>query len=200
VEKWWEDYAYLTSRLPLLPYCTMAQPMIITSVGVEESRENRLKALSRCLHNSAVFWKLLREEKLRPPTNPDGSITFSANLYRRLCNSVRIPGEGQDALKTYFKTGKKFIQIHLKYLILFYTIFVASEGSCHSHTICVSKGRIFYMQTINDDGSLCTPQQILYSLKIISDSLESSEYQMGIPILTCDDRDTWAKVQNNMSF
>lgn len=83
----------------------MAQPLIVAGVGVEESEENRLKSLSRCLHYGVLFWKIIREEKLRPPTNPDGSIVFSANLYRRLCNSARLPGEDQDRLKTYFKTG-----------------------------------------------------------------------------------------------
>jgi carnitine O-octanoyltransferase len=178
VEKWWEDYAYLTLRTPLLPYCMMAQPLIIASVGVEESEQYRLKALARCMYFSVVFWKLIREERLRPPTNPDGSITFSSNLYRNLCNSVRIPGEEKDILKSYFKT--------------------AAEGDCPSHAIIIGKGRIFYMESLNKDGSIPTPQQYLHSLRCVRDTLDNEERLMGIPILTCDERDTWAKNRKHL--
>lgn len=194
VEKWWEDHAYLTSRIPLLPYCMMAQAMIIASVGIDESKEYRLKALSRCMYHSAEFWKLMRDERLRPPTNPDGSITFSANLYRHLTNSARIPCEDRDVLKTYFKTGKlKLLLIKFNTILLIQ--FIASEGDCPSHAIVIGKGRIFIMQTINEDGSICTPQQLLCGLKFISDSLDNDEPCLGIPILTCDNRDTWAMVK-----
>lgn len=87
----------------------MAQPLIVASVGIDETPQNRMKAVARCLYYSGVFWKTIRDEKLRPPTNPDGSIVFSANLYRRFCNSARLPGEpgkGRDVLMNYFKTGK----------------------------------------------------------------------------------------------
>ena len=61
----------------------MAQPLIVESVGVEESRSNRLKASAVIAFHSGKFWELIRTERLRPPTNPDGSVTFSSNLYRR---------------------------------------------------------------------------------------------------------------------
>lgn len=157
----------------------MAQPLIVASVGVEETPENRLKALAWASYFSGKFWELIRYQKLRPPTNPDGSITFSANLYKRLYNTCRIPGETKDSVQEYFKTS--------------------DEGSCPSHMIVVIAGRVFYFEFINpDDGHCITPQQFLYAYRLIRDTVENEPKEKGVPILTSDDRATWFHNRNHL--
>lgn len=74
-------------------------------------------------------------------------------------------------------------------------MFTASEGPCPSHTIVIGNGRIFYMESVDEKGDLLTPQQCLQSLKYVRDSLDNEDKVMGIPILTSDDRDSWATVK-----
>lgn len=105
MEKWWDDYAYLSFRAPLLPYCTMAMPLIIASANVEESEEYALKGAARVIYHGFEFYDLIRKEKLKPSANPDGSVTFSSYLFKRFYNTVRIPGEVMDEVHCYFKTG-----------------------------------------------------------------------------------------------
>ncbi|KAL7040782.1 hypothetical protein ACKWTF_000517 [Chironomus riparius] len=153
----------------------MAQPLIVESVGVEESRSNRLKASAVIAYHSGKFWELIRTERLRPPTNPDGSVTFSSNLYRRLYNTCRVPGETMDRVDEYFKTE--------------------SEGECPSIAIVVSKGRVFYFDFIAN-GTTISPQEFLYIFSMIRDRVDNEDLEKGIPILTGDERTSWAKNRN----
>jgi carnitine O-octanoyltransferase len=150
----------------------MAQPLIVSSVGVEESRANRLKALAACCYHSGKFWELIRNEKLRPPTNPDKTITFSSDLFKRLFNTTRIPGETKDEIQSYFKTK--------------------SEGYCPATVLFVGKGRIFYLNFV-ENGEILSPQDFYYALMIIRDKLHNETTEKGIPILTCDERTSWYK-------
>lgn len=155
-----------------MPYCNMAQPLIVASVGVAETRENRLKTAARNSYYSAIFWQLIRNEKVRPPTNPDGSITFSSNLYKRLYNTCRVPGLEKDEIHEHFKT--------------------AAEGDCPSVGIIIGRGRILYYDFIVD-GQIITPREFLNIFTIARDIFENEPVQPGIPILTSDYRNVWAK-------
>ncbi|KAG5674265.1 hypothetical protein PVAND_004245 [Polypedilum vanderplanki] len=173
VEKFWEDYAYHELRFPLSPFCIMAQPLIVASVGLEESRTNRLKALATTGYHSGKFWQLIYTERLRPPTNPDGSVTFSSDLFKRLFNTCRIPGEAKDVIQSYFKTKSE-------------------GGDCPKTILIIGKGRVFYFDFMIDDKVL-SPQEFLYTFSIIRDKIENEEIESGIPVLTCDERTSWAK-------
>lgn len=177
VERYWEDIAYHSLRFPLMPYCNMAMPLIVQSVGVEETRENRLKTVARISYYSGLFWQTIRNEKLRPPTNPDGSIVFSSNLFKRLYNTCRVPGVDKDEIQEYFKTK--------------------AEGDCPSTGIIIGRGRVFYFNFIVDN-KLITPQEFLYMFAIARDVIENGDIQPGIPILTSDDRTAWAKNRNHL--
>lgn len=155
----------------------MAQPLIVSSVGVPETRENRLKTAARISYFSAIFWQLIRNEKLRPPSNPDGSITFSSNLYRRLYNTCRVPGLEKDEIREYFKT--------------------AAEGDCPTIGIIIGRGRVFYYDFIID-GEPISPQELLQILTTASDIIENNPVQPGIPILTSDYRSGWAQNRNHL--
>jgi carnitine O-octanoyltransferase len=155
----------------------MAQPLIVAAVGVEESRANRMKALATASHHSGKFWELIHTERLRPPTNPDGSITFSSNLYKRLYNTCRVPGETKDEINEYFKTK--------------------AEGGCPTTILIIAKGRVFYFDFVIDD-QVISPQEFLYSLSIIRDKVANEDVAPGIPILTCDERTGWFKNRSHL--
>lgn len=74
---------------------------------------------------------------------------------------------------------------------------LVSEGPCPTHTIVIGNGRIFYMESIDEEtGNILSPQQYLLCFKHIRDSLDNEDKLKGIPILTADLRDNWAKVNS----
>ena len=155
----------------------MAQPLVVASVGIEETRDNLLKTSARISYYSGKFWELIRKEKLRPPTNPDGSITFSANLYKRLYNTCRVPGVEKDEIQEYFKTEK--------------------EGYCPAVGIIVGRGRVFQFEFLVN-GEVISPQEFLHILKIARDTIDNESFAPGIPILNSDERTNWAKNRNHL--
>ncbi|XP_035777858.1 peroxisomal carnitine O-octanoyltransferase-like [Anopheles albimanus] len=180
VDKWWEDYAYCTLRLPLIPYCVMVQPLLLDTVGLEVIPENFLKSSATCLHHNMVFWKMLRQEKLRPIASADKRVIFSAEQYRRLYNTVRLPGADMDRVQSYFKTER--------------------EGPCPSHVIVLYDGRIFKVPGLDVKGEPLSPQAFLFALQQVQAKVEGEGRvdHAGVPVLTNDDRTTWARNRNRL--
>lgn len=170
VEEYWEQYAYLELRLPLSPYSLMVQPFPLSALGTEESPQNKLKTMARILYYTGEFWNLMRNERLKPTTSPDGSIHYSSNQYRRVYNTSRIPGEFIDEIKSYFKTAR--------------------EGHCQSNVVIIGRGRIFYFDIMHG-GELLSQQELLHVLTIARDKIENEICELGIPVLTCDERTNW---------
>ncbi|XP_055618066.1 peroxisomal carnitine O-octanoyltransferase [Toxorhynchites rutilus septentrionalis] len=179
VAKWWEDYAYCTLRLPLIPYCVMAQPLMFDTVGIDAIPENFLKNAAMCCTITMRFWKLIRTETLRPAVIGDKKLTFSSDLYKRLFNTARIPGLEMDKIVSYFRTEK--------------------EGQCNSDIIVIYQGRIFKMDGLDDRGDVLEPQEFLLCLQQIQHKVESeAASHSGVPLLTNDDRTTWARNRNHL--
>ncbi|XP_070500626.1 peroxisomal carnitine O-octanoyltransferase-like [Chironomus tepperi] len=172
VENYWEDYAYLTTRVPLAPYCVMSQPLLTSYTGINTTRGNLLRNFSRIVHYTLEFWDLIRHEKLRPGTSADGKMHFSSNQFKRIFNTSRNPGDPKDEISCYFK--------------------LKSEGSCPTHIVVIGSGRIFYFDVIYDD-KLMSPQELHHTLSIIYGKINDEKNNIGIPILTCDDRTAWSK-------
>ncbi|XP_053679348.1 peroxisomal carnitine O-octanoyltransferase [Anopheles nili] len=179
VDKWWEDYAYCTLRMSLIPYCIMVQPLLLDTVGLESIPENFLKGPAVCLYHNMVFWKLLRTERLRPVATPDKQMVFSSDLYRRLYNTVRIPGLEMDKVESHFRTEK--------------------EGPCASHIIVLYGGRIFKVPGLDAKGDPLSPQDFLFALQQLQVKVESETVtHAGVPVLTNDDRTTWARNRTHL--
>ncbi|XP_029729005.2 peroxisomal carnitine O-octanoyltransferase [Aedes albopictus] len=179
VDKWWEDYAYLTLRMPLMPYCVMAQPLIFEAVGLDPIPENFLKSAAICCTINMRFWKLLRTEKLRPIVSVDKNIKFSSDLYKRLFNTVRAPGLEMDKIVSYFKTEK--------------------EGHCPAHILVIYKGRMFKIEGLFEDGEILAPQDFLLCFQQIQHRVDSEDASdAGVPVLTNDDRTTWARNRTHL--
>lgn len=130
---------------------------------------------ARVIYSALEHYELIRTERLKPSSNPDGSITFSMFLYRRLYNSVREPGEQMDSIKSYFKA--------------------ATEGNAPRNVIIIGRGRIFSVNFYCNDGTIMTPRQILTILTEICSIIDQSVVDVPIPVLTCDDRSSWATVR-----
>lgn len=96
---------------------------------------------------------------MRPPANPDGSIIFSADLYRKLYNTARVPGETKDEVQGYFKTEK--------------------EGKCADTCLLISQGRVFYFNFLDEKGNVLSPQEFLYAYRIIRDKVDNEISEKG---------------------
>lgn len=95
-------------------------------------------------------------------------------LFRRLYNSHRMPGEQMDSIQSYFKT--------------------ANEGNAPRNIVIIGRGRIFSVNFYCNDGTIMTPAQIFSILTEISNIIEQHEVDVPIPVLTCDNRSSWAIV------
>lgn len=173
MESWWDDYAYLSLRIPLLPFTSMAQPFCISSAGVEESRENAPMGFAAGMHHILEYWMLMRTETLKSAKMSNGK-RLSQALNRKFYNTVRVPGEEMDKIVCYFRTEK--------------------EGPCPTHFIIMGRGRVFRVEGVNPDGSILTQQQCLAVFLRVRGILDAKgEERYPVPLLTHDDRTNWAK-------
>lgn len=177
VDNWWQQYAYMVTRTPLLPTGSMCQPLILGPANVEESSANSLKTAARTLTYNFELWNLIRHEKLKPAKTPSGE-TLSSNLWRRFFNTVRVPGEIFDEVVCHFKT--------------------ASEGKCPSHMCVIGNGRIFSYDTLDSKGNQISPQAIYYALQKIRQEVENGEPAATVPLLTCGERTSWARNRDHL--
>ncbi|XP_037910249.1 peroxisomal carnitine O-octanoyltransferase [Hermetia illucens] len=173
VEKWWEDYGYFFLRVPLYPYTVMVTALPLQCVGIQETPEYCLKGAARLIYHTMEFWDLMYHENLRQQSSPDGSIRYSMTLYRRFFCSSRLPGDPLDTVETHFKT--------------------LAEGGGPTHGLIIGKGRIFIFDCLDSNGNLQSPQSILQILQIIRGAIDSDKLGDCVPVLTCDDRTSWAK-------
>ncbi|XP_058812658.1 peroxisomal carnitine O-octanoyltransferase [Topomyia yanbarensis] len=179
VSKWWEDYAYLTLRMPLIPYCMMAQPLMFDTVGLECIPENFLKGAAICCTVNMRFWSMIRKETLRPIVSADKSIIFSSDLYKKLFNTCRIPGLEMDKIVSHFKTE--------------------ADGPCPSHVLALYKGRIFKIEGLHDNGDMLSAQDFLLHFQQIQCKVDSEiANHPRVALLTHDDRTTWARNRNHL--
>lgn len=131
--------------------------------------------MARLVHVYMEYWELVGKEQCKPNTNPAGTVTFSSFLLKRFFNSVRIPGETMDTIKTHF--------------IPF------SLGNCPSNIVFFGRGRIFIVKGTHDDGSIMSVQEVYAALLQIRSLMDEQEgIHLPVPILTHDDRTGWANV------
>jgi len=173
VEQWWEDYAYLTIRTPLLPYCLMGTTVPGEAMNVPETPENFLKTAALALSHSLVYWQVIHNEKIRPATNPSGTVTFSMAMLKRLYNTVRLPGKEIDEIQSYFKTK--------------------SEGLPPSHFVVIARGRFFLVEGLNPDGTTVSAQQLYKQFQIINSTVLEELPKPSVALLTQDERSKWAE-------
>uniref|UniRef100_A0A6M2DPT8 Putative carnitine o-acyltransferase cpti n=1 Tax=Xenopsylla cheopis TaxID=163159 RepID=A0A6M2DPT8_XENCH len=175
LHEYWDKYAYLSNRYPLLPFCNMFGHSSLTDL-YQPSMDIALKLTVVDVYYLIDFWRLLRSERLRTVQSTNPSSIYSSAQFRRLFNTVRIPGVEFDSLISYFKTEK--------------------EGPCPSHIIIMRGGRIFKVN-VNINGKPIKAsqlEQVIVDIKTMCK--EKSEQEIGY--MTCDERTSWAKNRQHL--
>lgn len=186
LERWWEDYAYCTDRTPIMPYTTMMGtfPADVAAGWPSPERGGYVRTLARMAHSSAEFWDHIRHERMRPATNPSGSVTFSSFQLKRVYNTFRVPGERIDRIVGHFRTMRQP---------------AGERPECRPSptVVFIGKGRLFAVNVLNAAGELKTEQEWLPTVEQIVAKVESEQKaDYPVAILTSDDRTSWAQVRS----
>ncbi|GAB0095092.1 Choline/carnitine acyltransferase domain [Sergentomyia squamirostris] len=171
VATFWDNYAYLSLRMPLLPNCSMIHPFHLQSANIPETHETAYKVTARIVYHIIEFWKFLREERIKSGSTSKTPLT--SWLHRRLYNTCRLPGEQMDSIWSAFKTEK--------------------EGPCPTHVMVFAKRRYFKIEAVDENGNIQSPQYYLAMFEAIKDIVNNDKrIGDGVAVLTCDDRTNWA--------
>lgn len=132
--------------------------------------------MARSTYHCIEYWNLIRLERIRPNTNPSGTVTFSSFLLKRLYSTLREPGEIIDKITCHFRT--------------------ISEGKTPTHALVIGKGRIFRIECLHEDGeTMMSPQELIAIYQQILAQIDSAGVtEYPVPVLTCDNRSSWAQV------
>ncbi|XP_075147930.1 carnitine O-octanoyltransferase isoform X2 [Haematobia irritans] len=178
LDQWWDAYAYHTLRLPLNPYIVMAMAIKLEVLSIPETRENALKNFARIAYHTIEFWDLLHKATIKPLSSNGGKIKYSSALYKRFYSTTRVPGEEIDHIEKHFRT--------------------VTEGQTPSHAILCGKGRVFMFNCLHKDGTMITPQEILIILQRVRSIIDNEPMGDCVPVLTHDDRTSWAKNRTHL--
>ncbi|CAG0882143.1 unnamed protein product [Cyprideis torosa] len=107
MERWWDEEVYLKFRLPITPFNNMIG-IAGTPETVRDLDPYCLMNLSCYLEHCLRFWKLIREERVRPQKVKRGKdmLPLTMHQFRRCFNCCQIPGKGMDSIKFHFKTSE----------------------------------------------------------------------------------------------
>ena len=83
----------------------------------------------------------------------------------------------------------------LKLQIILKTFFSEREGDCPSHIVVMSKGHIFQMETLDDNGEVLSAPELEAQFQKIKDQSIALGPAQGVPFLTSMDRTSWAEVR-----
>ncbi|XP_015905270.1 peroxisomal carnitine O-octanoyltransferase isoform X1 [Parasteatoda tepidariorum] len=171
LEKWWEDVAYLSNRIPLIPLCSMIG---FTNMGdtwppLSESQSERAALY---MYFQLQFWKLLREERLKPHSSHN--VPWSMHQFRRYFNTVRIPGEKIDRIESYFHTEFE-------------------EPLSPTHLVILHCGHIFTFDAVDEYGDILLPPELQLQFQRIQSWCKENGSGSSVSALTVADRTTWAK-------
>ncbi|GFO13667.1 carnitine o-octanoyltransferase [Plakobranchus ocellatus] len=175
LDKWWEDTAYLEVRLPA-PLMNMAGPGPYRDIWPAQTG-TQIPRAAVALHYTLKFWEFTRKEMQKPMRDGKGR-PMCMYQYKRIFNTVRVPGVHRDKLVHYFKTER--------------------EWNCPTHIVVMSKGHIFRLETMGDDGEILTPPEFEMQLQRIKDESIALGPAQGVPFLTSMERTAWAEARNRL--
>ncbi|RUS79407.1 hypothetical protein EGW08_012820 [Elysia chlorotica] len=175
LEKWWEDSAYLEVRLPA-PLVNMAGPGPYRDLWPPKMG-SQISRAALALHYTIKFWDFTRKEIQKPMKDGKGR-PLCMYQYKRIFNTVNVPGVHRDKLIHYFKTER--------------------EGDCPSHIIVLSKGHIFCLETLDDNGEILSPPELEAQLQKIKDKSIALGPAQGVPFLTSMERTSWAQARSRL--
>lgn len=187
LESWWLEFAYLRSRKPLIPYSNMAAPLPVmkywpTVNQAQPAYETvRAKRAALSTYFQLSFWRMLREERMRPMIHK--GVPWSMSQFRYLFNTVRLPGEPKDQLISWFRTAR--------------------EGLPESTEIIVlHKGYVFAIQPVTVHGqsvSIMSAPQIEKQLRHIEEWCSKQPHGPGVGALTTLERSDWTENRDKLA-
>ncbi|XP_059489007.1 peroxisomal carnitine O-octanoyltransferase [Neocloeon triangulifer] len=170
VSKYWDTYAYLTLREPLIPYYSMGGAWDRGAVPWPKGATMPQQA-ALYTYFLMEFWQLLKNQQYVPHRSVDGR-PFSMANFRNLFNTGRAAGEHVDAIRSHFTT----------------------DDSCPSHLVVMCRGRFFVFDVMSGHSGLLTPPELEVQFERILEACISDGD--GVATLTCDNRPQWAKNKN----
>ncbi|ESP00180.1 hypothetical protein LOTGIDRAFT_226052 [Lottia gigantea] len=177
LEKWWDEAVYLELRNPNALYGNMSGPGPYMYNLWTAKADSQLERASLMLNVITEYWQNLRRERLRPHKDNKGR-SLCMNQFRRMFNCSRIPGHFKDELLYHFKTE--------------------SEGDCPSNIIVLYKGRIFSIQSVDENDEPLTAPEFMILLQIIYKQCNSSPPGQGLANLTTLKRSDWAEARGRI--
>ncbi|XP_071504244.1 peroxisomal carnitine O-octanoyltransferase-like [Diadema antillarum] len=171
LEQWWEENAYLATRLPLGVLQNPSGP-VPSQESVWPPREgSQLERAAIALWHVMSYHEIVRKEQYPVEKNRAGTRIFSMNQLKGMFHTCREPGIERDTLHRYFKTEQ--------------------EGPCPRHIHVMCNGHIFKMYPFDNKGDLNSAPELFRQLTYIKEM--SQERGQCIGALTGDDRTTSAK-------
>eukprot|EP00057_Strongylocentrotus_purpuratus_P020550 XP_011675024.1 PREDICTED: peroxisomal carnitine O-octanoyltransferase-like [Strongylocentrotus purpuratus] len=140
LEQWWEDKAYLETRLPLGVLQNPCGPLPTQTSVWPPEEGTQLERAAIFLWHLLFFYQILRKEMFPGDKNRAGTQRYSMDQMRGLFHACREPGQEKDSLYRYFKTEQ--------------------EGPCPSHIHVMCNGHIFKMTVFDLEGQVLTPPEI----------------------------------------
>jgi carnitine O-octanoyltransferase len=189
LEEWWLEFAYLRSRKPLVPYSNMAAPLPIMQqwpiATPDQPDFERVRAhrASLSTYFQLCFWNMLRTERMRPMIHK--GVPWSMNQFRYLFNTVRLPGEPKDELKSWFRTAREGPPESLEIIVLY-------RGYIHA---------IKPVTFVEATGQACllTAPQIERQLRTIESWCQARPSRgPGIGALTTNERSVWKEARDEL--
>lgn len=184
LEAWWLEFAYLRSRKPLIPYSNMSAPLPIMQywplVKSGQPGHSKVRAQRAALSTyfQLCFWRMIRSERMRPMIHKGAP--WSMSQFKFLFNTVRLPGEPKDELKSWFRTAREGPPVSTEVIVL-------------------HKGYIFALQPIqmspSGDAKIMPATDIEFRLKAIEDWCKHRPVGPGIGALTSRERPDWAEAR-----
>lgn len=184
LEEWWLEFAYLRSRKPLIPYSNMSAPLPVMHYwpmarpdqpGYSEVRAQRA-ALSS--YFQLCFWRMIRDERMRPMIHKGAP--WSMAQFKFLFNTVRLPGEPMDELKTWFRTSREGPPVSTEVVVL-------------------HKGYAFALQPVqmspSGEAKIMPATDIELRLRAIEDWCKYRPHGPGVAALTSRERTDWTEAR-----
>lgn len=134
--------------------------------------------MARHIHHCLEFWDLTRTSSIKPLSSNGGKIKYSSALYKHFFSTCRVPGVEQDHIEKHFLTK--------------------DEGRTPSHIVISGKGRQFILDCVHEDDTILTAPEILVALQRLRSILDYEPEGDCVPMLSHDDRTTWAHNRNRL--
>lgn len=177
LEKWWEDYAYLSLRMPHAPYVNFGGPAPYSRVMWPPKTGTQIERAAMLSWFMLKFWEILRKERLRVDRGGKTNV-WSMHQFYRMFSGCKTPGENIDRLNDYFRTE--------------------SEGDAASHLLVICRGRYFTIKVLDKDRDIITVPEFEVQFRRIRSLCDGEPEGPGVGALTGQNRTVWYQLREHL--